>query len=132
MGFKPGTSGNPSGRPVGSQNKATALRKLLDSNAEGLMTKLIEMANEGNVQAIRIVVERLLPPVRENKISLALPAVTTVAGCCDAQATILAAVASGEIFPSEGDALSGLVENRRKALETAELAARIEELERRL
>ena len=132
MGFKQGTSGNPSGRPVGSKNKATALRKLLDDNSEVMLSKLIEMAKEGNIQAIRIAVERLLPPVRENKVTLALPRIDSIAGCCHAQASIIEAVANGELLPSEGDALSGLVENRRKALETSELADRIAALEKRL
>ena len=40
QGFKPGQSGNPSGRPHGSRNKATlALEALLDGEGEAITRK---------------------------------------------------------------------------------------------
>lgn len=132
MAFKKGESGNPAGRKRGVPNKATDLRKYLEPHAEELLGKLVELAKEGNMNALRLVVERLLPPKKENRISVDLPDVSTVSGCCDAQGAILAAVASGDLLLTEGDALSGLVENRRKALETKEIAERLSILEERL
>ena len=58
--FKPGVSGNPSGRPQGSRNKATlALESLLDGQAEVLTQKAVDMALEGDMQALRLCLERI-------------------------------------------------------------------------
>ena len=64
--FKPGQSGNPAGRPPGSRNKTTLLAQgLLDSNAEALIKKLIQMALEGDTAAMRLAIERILPPRKD-------------------------------------------------------------------
>jgi hypothetical protein len=47
-------------------------------------------------------------------------------------AAIAAAGADGELLPSEGQALSGLVENQRRGLETSLLEQRITAIEERL
>jgi hypothetical protein len=49
----------------------------------------------------------------------------------NAMAVISSGVADGELTPSEGQALSGMVENYRKAIETSELEERISNLEKR-
>ncbi len=46
-----------------------------------------------------------------------------------AMGAILASVAAGELSPSEGTAVAGLVELNRRALETSELEQRIAALE---
>lgn len=69
----------------------------------------------------------------ERRISFALPGVDAATGCTEAQAAIVAAVAGGgDLLPSEGAALSGLVEGQRKALETTLLEQRIAALELKL
>ena len=45
MAFKPGKSGNPSGKPKGARNKTTvAMEKLLDDDAATITSKAIELA----------------------------------------------------------------------------------------
>ncbi len=65
----------------------------------------------------------------EKPIRFRLPAIRGSQDCADAQAEIIRAVAAGELLGSEGEALSKLVENQRRALETTELDRRITELE---
>ena len=75
--FRAGTSGNPSGRPVGSRNKGTLfLEELLDGEGEGLTRKAIQLGLKGDPFALRLCLERLLPPRKERRIELALPKVT--------------------------------------------------------
>jgi len=66
--FKSGQSGNPGGRPKGALNEATlATQALLDGEAEVLTRKVVELAKEGNQVALRLCLERLLPP-RKDKL----------------------------------------------------------------
>jgi len=61
MTFKKGQSGNPKGRKKGALNKRTELAKMLDSHAEALVAKMIELALQGDVTALRLCMERLIP-----------------------------------------------------------------------
>lgn len=127
--FKKGQSGNPAGRPKGITDKRTALRVLLQPHAGKLVKKAVTLALSGDVQALRICIDRIIPPVREDRLSIALPNVLDAAGCVKAQRAIVEAVAAGSLFPSEGTALSSLVENQRRSLESSDLANRLAEIE---
>ena len=86
--FKPGRSGNPAGCPRGTKNRSTlAAEALLEGEAERLSRKAVEMALEGDVAAMRLVLERLIPPRRDRPVSLNLPPIDTAAdvvGACQA------------------------------------------------
>lgn len=131
--FQPGQSGNPDGRPKGSRNKTTlALENLLDGQAEALTQKAIELALDGKMDALRLCLDRLIPPRREAPVSFEHPKIETAADAAKAMAAIVAAVANGDLTPSEGQAVSALIQNFSKVIETAELEARLEKLERKL
>jgi hypothetical protein len=128
--FKKGQSGNPGGRPEGSRNRATlALQALLDEEGEAITRKAVERAKEGDPAALRLVLERLIPPVRERRLALDLPKIETPAGITAAIGAVLEAVGAGKITTSEGQAIAGLLESQRKSLETLELEARIKVIE---
>jgi hypothetical protein len=72
--FKPGQSGNSSGRPAGSRNKATvAMEALLDGQAEALTQKAIDMALEGDITALRLCLDRVLPARKDRPVTFRLP-----------------------------------------------------------
>lgn len=128
--WKPGQSGNPKGKPAGARNKATmAVLKLMESGAKEITAAVITAAKAGDLTAARMVLDRLAPPAKERPVRLDLPDTGTAQGVSDAQHAILQAVAAGELLPGEGATLAGIVEGRRKALETQELEARIAALE---
>ena len=130
--FVKGQSGNPYGRPEGSRNKATILAQaLFDGQAEELIQKCIQMALEGDSTAMRLCIERLVPPRKDRPVNLDLPQMECVEDTIKAMAVISSGVADGELTPSEGQVLSGMVENYRKAIETTELEERISNLEKR-
>jgi hypothetical protein len=125
-GFAPGVSGNPSGRPPGSRNKATlAVEALLEGEAEALTRRCIERALEGDGQALRLCLDRLAPPRRDRPVSFALPALKEAADARDALAAVVRAVAEGELTPSEGATLAGLIEQFARVDDATESYRRI-------
>src|SRR5438034_7080317 len=72
--FEKGRSGNPLGRRVGCCNKTTlAAAALLAGEAEALTRRAVELAFEGDPTALRLCVERILPPCRDRMVKFALP-----------------------------------------------------------
>lgn len=130
--WKPGQSGNPSGKKPGGRNKATlAVLALMESGAKEITEAVVAAAKNGDLTAARMILDRLVPFARERPVALALPDTSTAEGINAAQQSILQAVAAGDLLPGEGTALAGIIETRRKALETEELERRIAALEER-
>ncbi len=130
--FKPGRSGNPKGRPRGARNKISArVQDMLSAEAPALVRKAIDMALDGDAQALRLCLERICPPQKDRPVPFPLGATDTAADIATAGKDVIAAVAEGHLTPSEGEALFRLLEARRRIVETADLEARIADLEAR-
>jgi Family of unknown function (DUF5681) len=130
--FKKGESGNPAGRPPGARHKTTvALEALLDGQAQRLTQKAIEMGMAGDMVALRVCLDRILPPRKDRPVRFPLPPITSAAEAAEASARILAAVSAGQLSPSEGVEINRLVETYIKALEVSELENRVARLEGR-
>jgi hypothetical protein len=128
--FAPGESGNPNGRPKGSRNKATiASEALLDGEAEALTRKVIELALGGNLAALRLCFDRLLPPRRDRSVAFDLPRIESAADAVAASDAVLAACAEGTLSPGEAADVMGLVQTQLRTIELAELEARVATLE---
>jgi hypothetical protein len=131
--FKAGQSGNPKGRPPGSRNATTlAVETLLDGEAEELTRKATELAKGGDLAALRICLDRIAPPRRDRHVAFALPPMTKPADAVKAMASIVAAVAAGELTPSEASELTKLVESYTRILETEDHEERLRALEGKL
>lgn len=129
--FKRGQSGNPAGRPKGSRNVTTvALEALLDGQAAALTQKAIDLALGGDMAAIRLCLDRILPPRKDRPLTFYFATITNAAEAAKTMSAILAAVASGEITPTEASEIGKLVDSYVRAVEATELAERIERLER--
>lgn len=101
----------------------------MQSGAEAITKVVIQQAKDGDLMACKIILDRLIPPAKERAVSVNLPSTTDAAGVAAAQDAILQAVGRGDLLPGEASTLSGIVESRRRALETQELADRITQLE---
>src|SRR4029077_11980965 len=96
--FSKGHSGNPRGRPPGARNAATVLaEQLLDGEAEGLIRKIIQKAKHGDVAALRICIDRILPPRRERPVHFTMPELRSVGDATRAISALMSAVARGEL-----------------------------------
>src|SRR5918993_735301 len=72
--FAPGTSGDPGGRPAGSRHRTTlAMEELLDGEAEKLTRKAVDLALGGDMVAMRLCLDRTIPPRRDRPVLFALP-----------------------------------------------------------
>jgi hypothetical protein len=130
-GFKPGKSGNPKGRPQGSRNKATlALEALLEGEGEAITRKAVDMALQGEMAAIKLCLDRLVPVRKDAPVSFDMPSMTNASDSAAAMSGVLQALASGDITPGEASSVAGVIETFRKTLETAELEGRILLLEK--
>lgn len=130
--WKPGQSGNPAGKPIGARHKTTlAIEKLLDGEGEALTRKAIDLAKNGDMQALRLCLERLFPPRRDRPVSFHMPKIASIADIVPAQSALLEAVATGEITPSEAGEVSKLLDSYTRAVEVSELAERLALLEQR-
>src|SRR5262245_33753717 len=79
------------------------------------------MALAGDSAALRLCLDRILPPRRDRLVTFALPEIKTAADACAASAAILAACANGELTPNEAVALAGVVAAHVRLLETTDL-----------
>jgi hypothetical protein len=122
-------AGNP-GKPRGTRHKATqAALALLDGEAEALTRQAVAMALGGDGVALRLCLERIAPPRRDAPVQFDLPRMETARDAVKAAGAVLEAVALGDLTPTEGAHLMGLVETYRRTLETTELEARVAALE---
>ena len=122
-------AGNP-GKPRGTRHKATrAALALLDGEAEALTRQAVTMALEGDGAALRLCLERIAPPRKDAPVAFTLPPMQSAADAAKAAGAVLDAVADGDLTPTEGAHIMGLVETYRRTLETSELEARVAALE---
>ena len=128
--FKPGQSGNPSGRRPGSRNRASlAAEALLEGESEALTRTAIALALEGDTTALKMCLDRIAPPRKDAPVTLDLPVLTGPETALAGVARAIAAAAAGEITPSEAGAVVSLIEAYRKAYETREIEKRLAALE---
>ena len=126
-------AGNP-GRPKGARHRVTlAIEALLDGEAEKLTRKLIAVAKRGDVAALRVIFDRLVPPRKGRLVALPdLPRVVSLADVPKALEALMATVADGEITTDEAADLAAIMDRYSKAVETADLDQRLRALEEKV
>jgi Family of unknown function (DUF5681) len=128
--FRKGQSGNPKGRPRGSTNRGTrAAAILLDGEAENLARKAVELALAGDAAALRLCLDRIVAPRREQPVSVDLPKIRSPADIAGAMAALIGAAVRGEITAGQASALSQTVETYLRAIDATEFERRLRKLE---
>ncbi|MBF0561464.1 MAG: hypothetical protein HQL37_05460 [Alphaproteobacteria bacterium] len=130
--FQKGQSGNPRGKAKGTRHRATVLaEKLMATDTEAVTRAVIDAATGGDMVTARLVLERVCPVRKGRPVSIGLPSLQTAGDVLTALGAVVAAVSEGELTPDEGATIAGLLEMKRRAIETVELDARIAALEQR-
>ena len=114
MRFQKGQSGNPAGRPRGARNKSTVLlQELLEGEAEAITRKVIALAKDGDMAAIKLCMDRLAPPRQSAPIACDLPPLADREDARSALAALVAAVSAGDVTPSEATAIGRIIDQYR-------------------
>ena len=128
--FRKGHSGNPAGRAPGCRNHATQMAEvLLDGEVEALTRKAVELAMEGDTTALKLCLERIVPRRKSRAVTFDLPRIDRVEDLGNAIGSVLQEAADGRLFLDEAAAFIGMMETRRKVMETIDLEQRIQALE---
>lgn len=124
--FVTGQSGNPHGRP---KSESSALRQSLADGAIDVVSAILEAAKGGDMQAAKIVLDRLVAPIKAAAapVHLSLPA---AASPLDIARAILAATAAGSLPPDTAAQLVAAVGTFCRIEEVEELRGRITALEK--
>jgi len=94
----------------------------LDGHAPALISRTIDLALRGNIVALRICMERILPPRKDRAVSFDSPAVQSAADAEQLIGLVTRAMARGDVTPREAHEIARTIEIY---LET-EFAARME------
>src|SRR6516165_4096077 len=116
--FEKGRSGHPAGRRTGSRNKATIAAALLEGESEALTRKAVELALTGDPTALRLCIERILPPCRERPVRFTLLPIESSEDISAAMNAVTAALARGIITPGEAERIANVVDTFAQAIAT--------------
>ena len=124
--WKPGQSGNPAGRPPGT-GEVAKLRAAIAGNVPAILQSLTDAALGGDVQAAKLLLERVLPALKpaEQMQAVNIPEGTLT----DKGRAVLDAVSAGELAPGSGAALLAAIGTLARVAEIDELTERIKRLE---
>src|SRR5271165_4383715 len=104
---RPFEKGNGGRRP-GAKNRTTLVAEaLLKGEEVALVRKAIELAKAGDTQMLKFLLDRILP--RERSVRVDLPEMEGADDAVDALGAIINAVGTGQIAPSEAEALATLI-----------------------
>ena len=125
--WKAGESGNPKGRTPGT-GEVAKLRDSIAKHLPAIITQLVTKAKAGDAQAARLLLERVLPPMKpiEQAVALSLPDGEGITGQGRA---IVQAVADGTLAPGQGAQLLAGLGSLARIVEIDELEKRIALLE---
>lgn len=125
--FKPGQSGNPSGRTPG-HGEVARLREAISAHIPEILDQVVTAARGGDLQAARLILERVLPTVKPVDLTTALN-LPTDGTLTEQGRAVIAAVSGGELSPANGAQLVTAIGTLARVTEIDELSARLTKLE---
>lgn len=103
----------------------------MQNELDSICQKLIELAIGGNIQAIKLVLDRILPPKASRSVEIAIPKIENTNDALQAISNVIHAVGQGELTPSEGEAITKIIQSFTQALQSHEFDQRLSILEQK-
>ncbi len=110
----------------GRSGQTQAIREKLAAGADAVTKKILAAAKKGDMQACRLILERLVPPVKATAEVVSFDLDDT--DLPSAAKSILRAVAAGNLPPDQGRSLIEGLGAVARVIEVAELQKAVEEL----
>ena len=105
------------------------LRKLLEPHAEELVTKARELAMAGDTTALRLCLERLIPPLKARDQTTQLENFGTT--LTEQGQAVLTDMAAGKLSAAEASSMLQALAAQGRIVEVDDLSQRVAELEKR-
>ncbi len=115
-----------------SRNKKTVFQEAIDDHGEAIIKQCQVMALKGHPAALRLCVERLVPPCTAPGSRFRLGPVRTAADLLKALPRVMQEVARGRLTAQEGEAIARTMESHRRTIEAEEFNSRLKALEQRM
>jgi hypothetical protein len=102
---------------------------MLEGEPEALVRRAIEQGLNGDLRAIRLLLDRLEPARKERPLDVALPPLKNLEDSPAVYAAIGTALAQGELTPGEAEALGRMVDRQVAILDGIEAKRLLEGLQ---
>lgn len=83
------------------------MEAILERKAEAVTQKAVDLALTGDMTALRLCLDQILPPRKDRPMSFELPLITSAKGAAAVVSSVLAAVAAGELTPEDPAEVGG-------------------------
>ena len=124
--FQPGNAG----KPKGARHRMTVMaEQMMTHEAEAVVKAVIDAARGGDMTAAKIILDRIAPVPKGRRLEMDLPAIDTPADVSAALNATISAMAGGLITPDEASTVSGVLAEKRRALEVGDIEERVRKLE---
>jgi hypothetical protein len=94
---------------------------LLDGEAETITRKCIDLALEGDPTALKLCVERLVPPRKEGPVEFTMPQLGSVSDVAAVMTALMQAVSEGRVLLSQAVEFGKLLEMYARMATTADM-----------
>jgi len=132
MPFQKGQSGNPTGRPAGIPDKRRKIAESLESKAPAIWRKAVALALAGDGVALKIVCDRILPPLKSRAEPLRVNPDDFGDRPGDQAQGVIRAVFAGEISPDTAADVMALIRTAVDVIVSTEVIERLAAIEERI
>ena len=128
--FKPGQSGNPAGRKKGIVDKRVKYREMLATHAPEIVEKCVDLARSGDVNAIKLCFQKLIPNANGNYLTNAQIkklAKGDINEVLNSNKDIINAVFDKQVTVEQGQSMTSVLTAHAALIEKSDIFKRMEE-----
>lgn len=127
--YTKGQTGNKAGRPKGSPDWRSKLRTQIEEAAPDLIKQLLVQAKGGDTQAIKLLLDKVLPNVKPETLPVPIPSFGVNINPADAILDVINQMTKGGLSLESSEALISAISALVKVREAGEIEKRVMTLE---